>query len=41
MAKGAARSGRTIREVAQECTKLSGEGSERALDPTSMTEPGL
>jgi len=41
VAKEAARSGRTIREVAQERAELSDEGLQRALDPTSMTEPGL
>jgi len=41
IAKEAARSGRTVREVAQERTELSDEDLRRALDPTSMTEPGL
>jgi fumarate hydratase class II len=41
IAKEAAVSGRTIREVAQERTGLSDEDLRRALDPTSMTEPGL
>jgi len=41
IAKEAAASGRTIREVAQERTGLSGEDLQRALDPASMTEPGL
>lgn len=41
VAKEAARSGRTIREVAQERTGLSEEDLRRALDPTSMTEPRL
>jgi fumarate hydratase class II len=41
VAKEAARSGRTIREVAQERTGLSDEELRRALDPTSMTEPRL
>jgi fumarate hydratase class II len=41
IAKEAARSGRTIREVAQERTELSEEELRRALDPASMTEPGL
>jgi len=41
IAKEAAASGRTIREVAQERTGLSDEDLRRALDPTSMTEPGL
>jgi fumarate hydratase, class II len=41
IAKEAADSGRTVREVAQERTGLSDEDLRRALDPTSMTEPGL
>jgi len=41
IAKEAAASGRTIWEVAQERTGLSDEDLRRALDPTSMTEPGL
>jgi fumarate hydratase class II len=41
VAKEAARSGRTIREVARERTKLSEDDLRRALDPVSMTEPGL
>jgi fumarate hydratase class II len=41
VAKEAARSGRTIREVARERTKLSEDDLRRALDPASMTEPGL
>ena len=41
IAKEAAASGRTIREVARERTGLSDEDLRRALDPTSMTEPGL
>jgi len=41
IAKEAAASGRTIREVAQERTELSDEDLRRALDPASMTEPGL
>jgi fumarate hydratase class II len=41
IAKEAAASGRTIREVAQERTGLSDEDLRRALDPASMTEPGL
>jgi len=41
IAKEAAGSGRTIREVARERTGLSDEDLQRALDPTSMTEPGL
>jgi len=41
IAKEAAASGRTIREVAQERAGLSDDDLRRALDPTSMTEPGL
>jgi len=41
VAKEAASSGRTIREVAQERTGLSDEDLRRALDPASMTEPRL
>ncbi|KPK46421.1 MAG: aspartate ammonia-lyase [Dehalococcoidia bacterium SM23_28_2] len=41
IAKEAASSGRTVREVARERTGLSDEELERALDPASMTEPGL
>jgi len=41
IAKEAAGSGRTIWEVAQERTGLSGEDLRRALDPTGMTEPRL
>jgi fumarate hydratase class II len=41
VAKEAARSGRSIREVARERTKLSEDDLRRALDPASMTEPGL
>ncbi|MCJ7510389.1 MAG: class II fumarate hydratase [Dehalococcoidia bacterium] len=41
IAKEAAGSGRTIREVARERTGLSDEDLRRALDPASMTEPGL
>lgn len=41
VAKEAAGSGRTIREVARERTELSEDDLCRALDPTSMTEPGL
>jgi fumarate hydratase class II len=41
IAKEAAGSGRTIREVAQERTGLSDEDLRRALDPASMTEPRL
>ena len=41
VAKEAARSGRTIREVAREQTSLSEEALQRALDPAAMTEPGI
>ena len=41
VAKEAARSGRTIREVAREQTSLSEEALQRALDPAAMTEPGM
>ena len=39
VAKEAAGSGRTVREVARERTQLSDEELARALDPTSMTGP--
>ena len=41
IAKEAARSGRTIREVAREKTSLSEADLERILDPANMTKPGL
>ncbi|MBI1885215.1 MAG: class II fumarate hydratase [Chloroflexi bacterium] len=41
VAKEAARSGRTIREVAREKTGLSEAELDRLLDPEKMTEPGL
>jgi len=41
IAKEAAKSGRTIREVAREKTKLSEADLTRALDPARMTEPGI
>lgn len=41
IAKEAAKTGRTIREVASEKTSLSAEELERILDPASMTKPGL
>lgn len=41
IAKEAARSGRTIREVARERTHLSEADLNRLLDPAHMTEPGL
>jgi fumarate hydratase class II len=40
VAKEAARTGRTIREVAAELTDLSPEELREALDPFKMTEPG-
>ncbi len=39
IAKQAARSGRTVREVARETTKLTPEQLDAALDPFKMTEP--
>jgi fumarate hydratase class II len=41
VAKEAARSGRTIREVAREQTSLSEKALRQALDPAAMTEPGM
>ena len=41
VAKEAAESGRTIREVARERTSLSEAELDRLLDPVRMTEPGL
>ncbi len=41
IAKEAMRSGRTIREIAQERTRLKPEELDRLLDPARMTEPGL
>ena len=41
IAKEAAASGRTIREVARERASLSEEELDRLLDPERMTEPGL
>ncbi|MCH7836851.1 MAG: aspartate ammonia-lyase, partial [Chloroflexi bacterium] len=41
VAKEAARTGRTVREVAREKTELSPEELDRILDPAAMTEPGL
>jgi fumarate hydratase class II len=41
IAKEAAASGRTIREVAREKTELSDEELDRILDPAAMTQPGL
>ena len=40
IAKEAAKSGRTIREVATEMTDLSSDELDRILDPSTMTEPG-
>jgi fumarate hydratase class II len=39
IAKEAAKSGRTVREVARETTKLTPEQLDAALDPFKMTEP--
>ncbi len=41
IAKEAAASGRTVREVAREKTDLSEEELDRLLDPAAMTEPRL
>ncbi len=41
IAKEAAKSGRTIREVTREKTELSESEIDRILDPASMTKPGL
>jgi fumarate hydratase class II len=41
IAKEAAASGRTIREIARERTELSDEELDRTLDPAEMVEPGL
>jgi fumarate hydratase class II len=41
IAKEAAKTGRTIREVARERTKLSEQELEDVLNPEAMTEPGL
>lgn len=41
IAKEAARTGRTIREVAREKTSLSEADLARILDPANMTKPGL
>jgi fumarate hydratase class II len=41
IAKEAAKTGKTIREVARERTNLSEEELDRILDPASMTKPGL
>jgi fumarate hydratase, class II len=41
ISKEALKSGKTIREVARERTKLSEEELDRLLNPEAMTEPGL
>jgi fumarate hydratase class II len=41
IAKEAGKTGRTIREVAREKTKLSEDELDRLLNPEKMTEPGL
>jgi fumarate hydratase class II len=41
IAKEALASGRTIREVARDRTKLSSQELDRLLDPARMTEPGV
>jgi fumarate hydratase class II len=41
IAKEAAKTGRTIREVAREKTELSDSELDTLLDPAKMTEPGL
>ena len=41
IAKEAAKTGKTIREMAREKTDLSDEELNRILDPAKMTEPGL
>ena len=41
IAKTAAATGRTIREVAREMTNLSEDELNEILDPTTMTEPGV
>jgi fumarate hydratase class II len=41
LAKEAYKTGRTIRELARERTRLSDEELDRILDPAAMTEPGL
>jgi fumarate hydratase class II len=40
IAKEAARTGRTVRSVAQQKTNLSAKELDRLLDPTAMTQPG-
>jgi fumarate hydratase, class II len=41
IAKEASKTGKTIREVAREKTKLTEEELDRILDPANMTKPGL
>ena len=41
IAQEAQRTGKTVREVARERTKLSEEELDKLLDPAAMTEPGL
>jgi fumarate hydratase class II len=41
IAKEALASGKTIREVAREQTKLAQEELDRLLDPSRMTKPGV
>jgi fumarate hydratase, class II len=41
IAKEAAKTGKTIREVAREKTNLTEEALDRILDPANMTKPGL
>jgi fumarate hydratase, class II len=41
IAKEALASGKTVRQVARERTKLAAEELDRLLDPSRMTEPGL
>ncbi|HSJ59014.1 MAG TPA: aspartate ammonia-lyase, partial [Anaerolineae bacterium] len=41
IAKQAAKTGQTIREVAREVTELSEDELDRILDPAAMTEPGV
>ncbi len=41
IAKEAAKTGKTIREVAREKTNLTEEELDRILDPANMTKPGL
>jgi fumarate hydratase class II len=41
VAKTAAKTGRTIREVARELTDLTDAQLDELLDPAAMTEPGV